>query len=269
MQDNVDRAGEKYWTGVWENTALPQPINIHDLSFKNFTNTEFHKFFDKLFINQDLKDKSILEIGCGNSVWLPYFAKQYGLKAFGIDYSELGCENSRKILERDGIDGIIYCADAFVPSTDLIEKFDIVISMGVIEHFENLNHTISSFSKYVKKGGLLISTLPNNNGLLGWFQKKLNKPIFDIHYIYDVSNIENAYNQNHLSVIKSAYLVPINLYVNLEPKNGKLPSGLKFKKIINKFLSLINLVVWLVDSSISRVKRTKKYSSAIAVVGLK
>src|SRR6266487_4707925 len=40
-----------------------------------------------------LDGKSVLEIGAGDSQWLPYFAKKYpGSRFAGLDYSKAGCE---------------------------------------------------------------------------------------------------------------------------------------------------------------------------------
>lgn len=269
MINNVDKAGEKYWTTVWENTELPHAIDVTNKSFTNHTNLEFHKFFCELFNGFDTRGKKLLEIGCGNSVWLPYFAKTFGFEVSGIDYSQNGCEKSKLILSREEIKGEIYCMDAFNAPEQLQNKYDVVISMGVVEHFENLKNTLSAFQVYLVRDGLLISTVPNNTMLLGWLQKKINKPIYDIHYIYDLSDLEKAYGEIGQITIKQQYLVCLNLHVNLEAKNNKEISFRLIKIYLNKFLSLINFVVYQIDSKIIRLKRTKTFSSAMVFVGSK
>jgi len=55
----------------------------------------FHECFYKAFSYVDISDQKLLEIGGGGSAWLPYFAKEFGFEAYGIDYSELGLPTGR------------------------------------------------------------------------------------------------------------------------------------------------------------------------------
>ena len=42
-----------------------------------------------------------------------------------------------QILSIEGVKGDIVCADFFSPPESMIEEFDVVISFGVLEHFED------------------------------------------------------------------------------------------------------------------------------------
>ena len=112
MEVIVDKAGEKYWTKVWGNSDLQSPIDVESKLLKDYINRRFHKKFKEIFTGGDVQGKTLLEVGCGNSVWLPYFANQFGLKVSGLDYSEYGCEQSRQILKREKVAGEIICGYA-------------------------------------------------------------------------------------------------------------------------------------------------------------
>lgn len=95
----------------------------------------------------------ILEIGCGGSTWLPYLAKKTNTVVAGIDYSELGCELARMRLEVEEVKGDIYCADMFKADPAQVGLYDFVFSLGVVEHFQDLNNVLATMVKFVKPGG--------------------------------------------------------------------------------------------------------------------
>src|SRR5687768_7548575 len=54
------------------------------------------------------RGQQLLEIGCGGSRWLPYFAVEHGLKVTGVDYAPLGCALARRVLDKEGVKGEIF-----------------------------------------------------------------------------------------------------------------------------------------------------------------
>src|SRR4249919_2340237 len=99
-----DRAGEAYWDGVWRGAELPAPVDPADTHFRNRLNRVFADYFDSVLGGLPEGSK-VLEVGCGRSAWLPYFARRYRLSIAGIDYSESGCESAREILRRAEVSG--------------------------------------------------------------------------------------------------------------------------------------------------------------------
>jgi len=69
-------------------------------------------------------------------------------------------------------------SDIFNPPQELIGAFDVVCSFGVLEHFEDSVNTINAFKKFLKPGGILITTVPYLKGATGILQKIMNKPVF-------------------------------------------------------------------------------------------
>ena len=131
-----------------------------------------HKKFDQLFKKFLGKgDRRILEIGCGGGKQLVYFNKEFGYKPYGIDYSEEGCRMARENLRAQNICGQIICEDIF--NTSLKEGFDIVYSMGLIEHFSNPEKIIDKHIELLKPGGILIITVPNLKDSLYYGLRKM------------------------------------------------------------------------------------------------
>ena len=102
----------------------------------------------------------------------------------GIDYSENGCIHSKRILEQQGIAGEIVLGDFFNPPKEMYKKFDVVVSFGVVEHFQETAECLKALRKYLKPGGIIITVIPNMAGLIGTLQRILNKKIYDIPVSY-------------------------------------------------------------------------------------
>jgi 2-polyprenyl-3-methyl-5-hydroxy-6-metoxy-1,4-benzoquinol methylase len=259
---NLDKAGERYWTEVWERTSLPEAINPTDFSIGNHLNISFHNTFNQLLGKYSLKGKKLLEVGCANSVWLPYFARQFGILPFGLDYSKKGCEQAAAILKRENLTGEIFHADMFNPPANLKGQFDVVVSLGVVEHFSDLNTTFNALKFFLKPEGLLLTAIPNHCGLLGLLQRIINKPVYDIHIIIDKNDLIVAQQKAGLEIISSAYLPGCSLFVNMDIIQAK-PAFFKFKMLLAKFFGMLTKLIWIIERMTKRTPASKMFSPAI------
>ncbi|MFN8144935.1 MAG: class I SAM-dependent methyltransferase [Bacteroidia bacterium] len=264
-----DKAGEKYWTKVWEETPMPDSFDFTSKNINHYPNALFHNLFETILKDKKGSNIKLLEIGCGNSVFLSYFSKNYGYEVYGIDYSAVGCEQTRKILIRDGLIGTIVQADAFAPPAELLGKFDVVCSFGVVEHFENTSETIYAFSKFLKPGGILITSIPNLAGVTGILQKYFNKPVYDIHVPMDKTQLNDAISRAGLLLTFSTYFLPISFAVTLEGIDGKKIPGFRIKKFILIIIRTISKLIWLIERSIHPLPAKKLFSGGIMTAAIK
>jgi 2-polyprenyl-3-methyl-5-hydroxy-6-metoxy-1,4-benzoquinol methylase len=195
----VDRLSEKdYWDTVLRNAKLPR-IN----SEKNYNYYVTMNFIDPIL--QNYVSKKFMEIGAGASSWLPYFAKKYNLEISGLDYSEIGCEIARENLKILGIDyKEIICQDIF--NWNSSEKYDIIFSYGVIEHFEDPGEILKICSKHLNKDGVIISLVPNLNGLNGILSKIFVNKIFKMHKVISKEELIKYHEDVGLVNIKTNYV---------------------------------------------------------------
>lgn len=172
----------------------------------------------------DTKGKKLLEIGCANSQWLSYFDKEFGFNVSGLDYSEDGCAKAGRILANEGVRGEIICSDFFTPPDNMTDRFDVIVSFGVVEHFQDTAQCISAFSRFLKPGGLIITNIPNlsSSSLNGFLQKRVfDRKIYDIHVPLSAPMLEKAHKQAGLTIVACDYFICFNLGIlNMERWRG-------------------------------------------------
>jgi 2-polyprenyl-3-methyl-5-hydroxy-6-metoxy-1,4-benzoquinol methylase len=268
MEGIHDKAGSAYWTEVWEQAVLAPAVDVNARSLRRFPERVLHKIFKQAMSGRSTEGRKLLEIGCGNSGWLPYFKKEFGFEVYGIDYSEEGCRQAEMILERERVEGTIYCTDAFSPGEDLVAEFDVVCSFGVVEHFSDTVQTLDTFSKYLKKDGLLITTIPNMCGVNGWLHKKLNRGLYDIHVPIDREQLAAAAEACGLELLSCGYYVGVSLNVQLTG-TGKPLRNYRLKRMISKAGAAVTLACWWLEEKTGAVPLTKWFSRGVYSIARK
>jgi 2-polyprenyl-3-methyl-5-hydroxy-6-metoxy-1,4-benzoquinol methylase len=265
----MDKAGQKYWDDSWASSEIPEIVDPSDPRLSNFINRRFNQIFARIFEKSDASSMRLLEIGCAKSAWLPYFAKEFGFSVFGIDYSPIGCEMARKVLHANGVEGEVVCADIFSPPEDMLETFDVVVSFGVVEHFDDTASCLRAASSFLKPGGLLITNIPNMVGWIGSVQKMVNKPVYDIHQLIDRARLREAHELAGLQVIECDYFVSTSFGVNnLIGISINTVMGF-LKKVLLVILVRASMLVWLIESKIGYFPSTKLASPYINCVARK
>lgn len=193
--------------------------------------------------------KTILEIGCGDSTWLPYLAKKTNAQINGIDYSEGGCRLALQRLEMEGISGKIICEDIFKIDHEKMGHYDFVYSLGLVEHFSDLTRIIKEELRFVKPGGILFTEIPNLkysiHGLLSWiYQPELLKK----HKRISSRELIRAYEYCGLINIEGNYAGLFSLGIVAW---GKYP---RWKRISKYVLPLLLKSASCVDYLLSKIE---------------
>jgi len=120
----------------------------------------------------DLDENRILEIGSGNGFFLCYALKN-GLDIVGIEPGKSfgfvnRYHNATKLLEMNGImnpgDYLLDASSERLPFSD--NTFDIVFSVAVLEHVQDVDQSIKESLRVLKPGGVLFASVPNYNSTL-------------------------------------------------------------------------------------------------------
>jgi 2-polyprenyl-3-methyl-5-hydroxy-6-metoxy-1,4-benzoquinol methylase len=258
-----DKASPEFWDHWWKRSRLPAPIDPLRPGLKNYLFRRFHQYFQRLFEGYDTSSMKLIEVGCAQSVYLPYFAQHFGFEVSGIDRSELGCQGARALLEREGVKGQVYCADFFSVPEHLMRRFDIVISFGVVEHFQPTSEAVRAMAGLLKSEGRMITSVPNLTGVVGAYQKLLDRDIYSVHVPLGRESLATAHKEAGLEIESCEYFLPICLEVlNAE----SLPKPLPYWFIIRSH-GAISRAVWFVDEHLFPIppsRWTSPYVNCVA-----
>jgi 2-polyprenyl-3-methyl-5-hydroxy-6-metoxy-1,4-benzoquinol methylase len=203
------KTDKDFWEREWQEIPLEKYYGIERyLAINKKLDSLFKRFLKK-------GDKKILEIGCAKAKQLIYFGKEFGYKVYGTDYSERGVEIAKENLKIAGMEGAILCEDIFQTSFEE-ESFDIVYSMGLIEHFENPAEVIDAHIKLLKRGGILIITIPNFRDSLYLTLNKIlgkEKRLLETHNlsIMDKKVLNELFQGKDIKILFLDYFGPIDL----------------------------------------------------------
>lgn len=261
-----DRAGRSYWDRNW--AAHPE----HELSdpsrpgLLNYVPRRFSKLFQSVFDGEGLNGRKValLEVGCAQSIWLPYFRRELGCEITGIDYSDAGCRSARDLLAAAGVDGTVICTDLYAPPEHLLERFDVVFSNGLVEHFDDTAVCIRALARFLKPGGVMMTSIPNMSGGLGWLQKHLNRAVFDVHVPLDASALCRAHEESGLRVQHCEYFLFANSGILNVGDRGGVARG-----ALSKIFLAATLAAWVVDGETGRLPVNRLTSPYVFCVARK
>jgi SAM-dependent methyltransferase len=134
----------------------------------------------------DLNGCSSVEIGSAPGDYSVQFCKRHGCIPYGVEYSTAGVDINRDVFRQNGFDpdNVIHAdffSDHFLAQHR--EKFDVVMSKGFIEHFEEVKPVIDRHMQLLKPGGYLIVTVPNLRGANYWLGRLFDEGAIARHNI--------------------------------------------------------------------------------------
>lgn len=110
----------------------------------------------------------VVEIGSAPGEHLAKLNERFGLVPYGIEYSASGVDVNRELFAARGLDPRNVVSIDFFSEECLEgyrERFDVVVSRGFIEHFEDPAQIVDRHLELLKPGGLLVITIPNLRGV--------------------------------------------------------------------------------------------------------
>ena len=268
QEKQVDKAKVDHWETVWGGMDMPDPMVSDGQAVRDHLTRCFDRFFSRVFdrfLKTETNKANVIELGCGRSIWLPWFARRFGLEIGGLDYSQTGCQQAQALLARDNISGDIREGDIFAPPSDMLERFDVVTSFGLVEHFTDTAACVASCAAFAKPGGLIVSELPNMFGLNGAIVKVINRRVYDMHVPMTREMLARAHLDAGLEVLDSHYLMFANLNVSfLDQKAPRL-----FQLLINGSLYATTRLFWWLETMGIKLPATAFASPYVVVVARK
>lgn len=215
----TDRA---FWENYWESkTYIVQQIP---------NNHTFHQQLETIITSQNVK--TAIELGGFPGYYAVFLRKYFNLDVALLDYfihppavSALLKENGLKETDVRLIE-----ADLFNYQPE--KQYDLVLSCGLIEHFNDTADIVNRHIAFVKPGGTLLITLPNFKSVNGWLQKNFDLENYNKHNIasMDINLLKNICEKANLKDIKVNYYGRFTVWLENEQQK---PVGVKLlKKLI-------------------------------------
>ena len=211
-----------FWVNYWESKT--------DLSVIIPSNYLFHRQLADIVSTHQIK--TAIELGGFPGYYAVFLKKYLKIEVTLLDYF-VHLPITEQLLKTNGL----AVDDIKVIETDLFTyqtptQYDLVLSCGLIEHFNDTKDIINRHIAFVKPGGTLFITLPNFKSVNGWFQRIFDKENYDKHNISSMNPdlLANICKDAGLQVIQSRYFGKFSVW--LENENKKTLGVRLLKKVV-------------------------------------
>jgi 2-polyprenyl-3-methyl-5-hydroxy-6-metoxy-1,4-benzoquinol methylase len=148
-----------WWELYWKNKlSLPKTFNPSLALDRCIGQTA------ERFLPYD-RDKRMIEVGCCPGKWMIYFHKTFGYQVSGIDYLPAGIEYTKRNLSLNHIEyQDLLCEDILELQAE--KQYDVVFSVGFIEHFADVNPILDSHLDLTAPAGYMIVGVPRFHAVI-------------------------------------------------------------------------------------------------------
>ena len=141
----------------WDPNGKFKPLHKFNPVRIKYIKENIIKKFNLNSSNKPLKTINILDIGCGGGL-LSEPMSRLGANVVGIDASKKNIEVAKFHAKKNKLKINYICASPEI--LKIQKKFDVILSMEIVEHVEDINFFIKKSSELLKKNGLMfIATL--------------------------------------------------------------------------------------------------------------
>lgn len=232
--DKVTRLTRReYWDSVHageKGEAGPRPLNKGGASrwLKGLLGNRFvermssyddHQIWDVLYRkHMPLPGATVVEIGSAPGEHLVRLSETFGLVPHGIEYSEEGVRSNRALFASRGLDPSKVDAVDFFSDECLDrnrERFDVVVSRGFIEHFEEPGAVVDRHLDLLRPGGLLVVTIPNLQGVNLALTRLFHPELIPMHNLSIMAKgpFLQLFDTNRVRPVACAYVGTFSFYL--------------------------------------------------------
>ncbi|HTD98549.1 MAG TPA: class I SAM-dependent methyltransferase [Mucilaginibacter sp.] len=221
-----------FWANYWESKT--------DLAFAVPTDYTFHKLLKTIV--EENKTTSAIELGGFPGYYAIFLKKYFGVNTTLFDFyvhqpvlKEVLQVNQLAEKDIEVIEGDLF---KYQPE----KQYDLVLSCGLIEHFNDTQDIIARHLQFLKPGGTLFITLPNFTGVNGWVQRKYDMSNYDKHNISSMNpKLLAAYcKELGLKNVEASYYGRFSIWLeNMAQQSGLAKAFLKVLWLTGKVATKI------------------------------
>ena len=190
------------WDNLWSKGISSSWIE--DKIWKLHHN-EIFEIYQKILDKLGIKNPKVIELGCGSAELTARIMRKYGGSATLVDNSKDALVLASKAFKEYKLKARLVKKDLFDFEPE--EKFDIVHSEGLIEHFlnENQKNIVNVHKSFLKKNGFLLICVPRPAWyykIAKWILEKTNKWPFGFEKAMTKYELKKALENCDLKVLK-------------------------------------------------------------------
>jgi 2-polyprenyl-6-hydroxyphenyl methylase/3-demethylubiquinone-9 3-methyltransferase len=165
---------------------------------------------------------SLFEVGCAPGAWLAELGRRTGLAVAGCDVAPLGVRAAERNLHLLGVPGRVLEADVFELARRSEERFDLVYSLGVVEHFDDPAEILAAHAALCAPGGRVVVGVPNLEGVSGAIFRRASPTLLRSHRVLSPADLLAAARRAGLEPEASGYGGPLAAFVWLDRVKGRV-----------------------------------------------
>jgi 2-polyprenyl-3-methyl-5-hydroxy-6-metoxy-1,4-benzoquinol methylase len=175
-------ANKSFWDNYWKNLLLTKNYEIDQEKDIFYNICKIIQHYRKTNFIKNKTSLKVLEIGGARGNILKNIYLFCNCKIASLDFSRVGNKFLSSNLSKENIKPYkIITADLFTYKAK--REYDIVYSLGFVEHFSQLDVILKLHLKFLKNEGVLIIGFPDLTNINGVLLKYLNKNLYEKHSI--------------------------------------------------------------------------------------
>lgn len=114
------------------------------------------KHLEIFFAEEEIRDKRVLDAGCGTGIFSVIFANKGAARVLGTDISQGSLETARSMKEKFNLQNVEFLEEDMLRLPFEDGAFDIVWAWGTVHHTTNPFKAIDELTRVLKRGGSLL-----------------------------------------------------------------------------------------------------------------
>ncbi|UBM58905.1 class I SAM-dependent methyltransferase [Marinilongibacter aquaticus] len=220
----------QFWIDYWENKGNL----VFDVKRKFLLHDEIQKIVLKN------KPKNAIELGGFPGYFAVYLKKWYNIQSSLLDYV-IHPKIIDNLLDTNGLrEGDIEYLESDLWQYSPQIGYDFVLSVGLIEHFEDTADILEQHVKFMNKDAVLLINIPNFTGFNGWIQRTFDPDNYEKHNISCMNPgfLAQELSKSGLKEVESYYYGGFSIWLeNYESKSVFFKAAFKIMWLVLKVLS--------------------------------
>ena len=168
----------------------------------------------------------VLEVGSAPGSLLVRFSRRFKTIPYGVEYTKSGAEMNRRTFLEAGFDPSNVIEEDFFSESFLATyrgQFDVVMSRGFIEHFDDARAVVARHFELLKPGGFMVVTIPNLRGVYGVWTRCFNPDQMPLHNLNIMKGPEfsRLFDGLPLEVIRRGYIGTFTFWLFTAPEGAR------------------------------------------------